>query len=346
MAETVNIQKMAELASAEIFSVFGWERRPLMNVNWECVEKEKHRKQRGTTTHPSDAVFKYVDPYSGEDIYVNSDLKSFAKSTLDSTDFIKTLRSLAHATECANKSLEWKGLYVDQTRNHDVVGMLFVYNHDGGYDKDFDSVVETLPMPRIELANGVFVTVVGPKKVIYLNSIAKEIKSLNSDGLVPGRADRWFFFPHLKRKVAIHQESTCCPVTALLSSLIVLGYEFPDDAERPGGEAGNTWHRKGFYAFYDGPGASIEEFKYLIDYFFMYQLEHGRAHICINMLFCEQAASATFELAKQEFARDHWAIVGKNRVEEFDKLVSNISFRRIQSVVQRFSEIDLGMVRE
>ena len=130
MPENADIQKMAELASAEIFSVFGWEQSPLMNQNWSCVEQEKHHRQKKVKTHPTDTVFKYVDPYSGTDLYIQTDLKSYAKGTLETADLVKAIRELGRATECANKSEDWKRLFVDQTRNNDVLGMLFIYNHD------------------------------------------------------------------------------------------------------------------------------------------------------------------------------------------------------------------------
>jgi len=48
--------KMAELASADIFSAFGWEQLSLMNRNLDCVEHEKHRDGRVPHSHLSDAV--------------------------------------------------------------------------------------------------------------------------------------------------------------------------------------------------------------------------------------------------------------------------------------------------
>jgi hypothetical protein len=96
MGETVNIAEMAVLASTEIFSVFGWEQRPLSDQNFDCVETEKHRKVKTKwKKHPTDTVFKYVDPYRGIDVYLNTDLKSYAKGTLDTTNLVSTLRSLS-----------------------------------------------------------------------------------------------------------------------------------------------------------------------------------------------------------------------------------------------------------
>ncbi len=344
MAETESIQKMAELASQEIFSVFGWEQLPLMNQNWECVEPKKHRKQRKSKTHPSDTVFKYVDPYSGEDTYVNTDLKSYAKTTLDSADLTKTLRDLGHSTECANKSSNWKSLFVNQKRNHLVIGMLFVYNHDGGYDKDFAGELASVAPSQIEFDPTSFVGVVGPERVIYLNSITKDLKALQADGLLPEKHNRWFVFPHLSRSAAVHKASPSAPLGALLSPLIVVGYEFPESAKAPTDASAGQWHRRGLYAYYDGPGESLDEFKYLLDYFFKYQLEDEKTRIVINLVFPHADASAIFALAKKEYARDYWA-GSENSKEEFQAVLDNIQLRHVQSVVQKFSQTNLGMIR-
>src|SRR6266478_2767932 len=281
MAETESIQKMAELASQEIFSVVGWEHLKLMNQNWVCCEPKKHRKQKGVKTHPSDAVFKYLDPYSGEDIYVNADLKSYAKSTLKSTEFTKTLRDLGHSTECAGKSSDWKALFVDQTRNHAVIGMLFVYNHDGGYDKDFGGELGSISPSKLEFDPATFVGVVGPQRVIYLNSLTKDLKGLQADGLLPEKKHRWFVFPQLSRSGAIHKLSPSVSLGTLLSPLLIVGYEFPVTTNEPSDHSGK-WHRfRGLYAYYDGTGSSIQEFKYLLDYFFKYQLADERTQIVV-----------------------------------------------------------------
>lgn len=362
MAETQSIQKMAELASNEIFSVFGWEQLPLMNQNCKCEEQVKHRKVRKSTTHPTDAVFKYVDPYSGYDIYVNTDLKSYSKGSigklnskksakraesnsdkgLDSSELTKVLRSLAHSTECANKSQRWKTLYVDQTSNHEIVGMLFIYNHDGGYDANFGKVLGGLAPSQIELENGYFVGVISPKKVIFLNSVAKDIKALRGDAILPMSENCWFFFPHLNRFGAIHQTSKSATLPALMSPLFILGYQFPSGVERPANLASTkSWDQRGYYAYYGGVCEDINECKYLLDYFFKYQIADERTPVVINGMFSKDA-HPVFDLAKKEFARDYYPI-SKKSPEEFQKVLDKIKFRTVQSVVEKFSETELGM---
>jgi hypothetical protein len=264
MAETAHIQRMAELAGDSIFSVFGWQRAPLMNQNSDCEEKQRHHKVRKNGSHPTDAVFSYIDPYSGYQIHVNTDLKSYAKGTIDNADLAKVIRDIGHAVECANKSTQWKELYVDQTRNHQVIGLVFVYNHDGGYDADFAQTLAGLAPSSFELHPMMYVGVVGPQRVIYLNSVAADIKDLTYRKIIPAPEHCRFRFPHLNRTMALHPKSNAAPLSILLSPLIVLSYVFSkQDPENMAKDA----HPRGIVAYYDGPGETIDEFKYLLDYF-------------------------------------------------------------------------------
>ena len=338
MAETASIQKMAELAGDAVFSVFGWKRATLMNQNWDCEEKQKHHKVRKPGTHPTDAVFSYIDPYTGYDIYVLSDLKSYAKGTLQTADLGKIIRGVGQAAECANKSTKWKSLFVDETRNHSVVGMVFIYNHDGGYDSNFSTELESLPPSQFALSPFTYVGVVGPERVIYLNSIAADIKDLAFRKVIPVMEHCRFQFPHLNRTMALHTKSRSVPLPTLLSPLIVLSYEFPTEEKPANGAA-----RAGVVAYYDGAGESVDEFKYLLDYFFKYQIAGETSTVMVRQTFQHKDAPAIFEKAKTEYARDYWPASGGSE-KDCKEILDKITLKKNQSVVLSFSETELGMV--
>ena len=125
MAETSNIAQMAEKVSKEIFSEFFWEQVGSLDTNWDCCQQEKHNK----TTHPTDIVFRYEDPYEQKYININFDLKSYAKGSINATTIRTALESLAMASECTQISEEWQNIYQSKTMNTDIVSSLFVYNH-------------------------------------------------------------------------------------------------------------------------------------------------------------------------------------------------------------------------
>lgn len=78
MAENANIAKMAEKLSNDLFSVFGWCGTGPMNIDWACVDQQRH----GAQTHPTDAVWYYDEPYSNSRTYILADLKSYGKASI------------------------------------------------------------------------------------------------------------------------------------------------------------------------------------------------------------------------------------------------------------------------
>ena len=198
-------------------------------------------------------AFSYVDPYSGRVVFVNSDLKSYAVSSLETSDIPKAIRNLGHATECANRNVKWKDLFIGRDCNYEVLGMLFIYNHDGNYDASFGDKLAAIAPSTVEFLANTFVGVVGPQRISYLNSLAQDIKALHSDGKLPDKEFRKFFYPHLNRTMALHQHHNAATLQSLLSPLVVLIYEFPHDAKKSGAS------QRGVYAYYDGRGESIRE---------------------------------------------------------------------------------------
>ena len=337
MAETITVGEMAELASDRIFSVFGWERHPLTNQNCDCVAKALHKKQRGSPTHPTDCVFSYIDPYTGRFVFVNTDLKSYAVSTLESVDITKAVRNLAHATECANRSAQWKTLFVGRECNHDVVGMLFIYNHDQNYDGEFNEKLAALPPSGFDMLSETFVGVLGPHRISYLNSVAQDIKALHSDGKLPAKENRFFFYPHLNRTAAFHQHHKVATLPALLSPLFVLSYEFPTGATKPPHASS-----RGIYVYYDGKGETVQEFQYLLGYMFKYQLATENTDIFICCAQPASDAAVLFDNAKREHARQYWPLHGASEQECLVKLEA-MKYRSITNFVMRFEQRELGM---
>ena len=336
VAETISVSEMAELASDRIFSVFGWERHPLTNQNCDCVDKVRHRKQKKSKTHPTDCVFSYIDPYTGRDVFVNTDLKSYKGTTLEAADVAKAVRNLGHSTECANRSEQWKNLFIGRESNSEIIGMLFIYNHDQDYDANFSKRLVDLTPSTFEFLPETFAGVVGPAHVCYLNSIAQDIKALHSDGKLPDKVDRSFFYPHLSRANAVHQHHKSATLQVLLSPLLVLCYEFPSD-KQPKNAA-----RRGVYAYYDGKGDSINEFKYLINYFFKYQLASEDTDIFVCCANPHPDAAVNFTNAKVGYAREYWP-AHAGREDDCKKQLERINYRNVSNFVMKFEVRELGL---
>jgi hypothetical protein len=326
MAETGNIARMAEIVSDEIFGVFGWQRTGPVNENWTCVIPEHNRK-----THPADVVFWYLDPYSTKRIYVTVDLKSYAQGSINTSSINEALRNLAKTTECTQLSDAWRHLFHHRDMAFQPVSLLFVYNHDGAYDKSFISLLAQVTSNSHQLRAGNRMHVLGPRDVCYLKSIANDIKGLrgtpgdNGSFLLPQPNDCSFFYPDLYRHKAVRSWGHPATLETLSGPWQILKYRHQQSSTT------------GYMVYYRGTGSTRDEFLYLIDFFFHYQLLQDTSGIQIRAMFAANEAAVNFEKAKEEYAR------AREGEESLLERLSLVSFRTLTTVFTQFSPIEIGM---
>jgi hypothetical protein len=324
MAETVNLCKMAEKLSQEVFAEFRWQRIGAMNLNWPCEDEAKHK----VKTHPSDVVFFYDEPYSQARTYVNVDLKSYAKGTITVSNVRSAIESLAKSISCAEKSGEWRKQFIHDHVSPEICGMLFVYNHDGEYDKDFFALLDQVQADKLDIPKGSKIVVLGPNDIFWLNNVRHEIAYMRGGtGDLPDRDNCHFFHPHLVRKKNIQQESSSAATLEMLTApWIVLAFTHPQKN-----------NLRGYVVFLRRHGESVDEFLYLIDYLMHYQMLVENCKIYIKALAPDSHAVAYFDKAKSQYAEE----VGGGG--EIKKLLDSISFGQINDVTTKFSETELGM---
>ena len=333
MSETVNIAEFAKILSDEIFTIFGWQTVGPADHTWDCVEIEKHHKKKAKV-HPSDVVFKYRDPYRGIDIYLNTDLKSYAKSTLQSTDLASTLRSLAGAVECANKSPSWQTAYLTERTNYDVVGLLFLFNHDGEFDKDFPAILGEIGPGQIKVERQRKVFVMGPDRITYLNTIAKDILQERGAKRLPDTDYCHFYYPDMEFAKVTASKQGAATVETLLGPWQILRF----------GRNGSPQSCPGYYFYSASTGNSEEEFMYIIDFIFTYQLLGDEDVICIRMPLASESATPHFERAKARYADEFRGLTDDSK-KEFQARMSRITLRTITDTKPVFSKTEIGMKR-
>jgi len=323
MAETTNIAKMAEVLSGELFSEFLWSRVGPTNTNWACEDIEKHK----VKTHPSDVVFWYDNPYVQSRTYVNCDLKSYAKGTITPAAVVGAMESLSRSLSCAVKSQEWQKRFLHENVNHDVCGLLFVYNHDGEYDRNLKEIVTHLQVKLGDIPTKSKIVVLGPDDIFWLNNIRYEIVQLRGKGVLPAQADCKFFYPHLTRKKNVQLAAARAATLEMLTSpWVILQY---DDPLQKG--------RKGYVIFYRPEGESGQECLYLIDYLMHYQVIVPGENVRIKTLFAQQEAPAVFRKAVDEYVDEC------DKSPDIKNRLDAIDFSEIRDVHTRFSQIELGM---
>lgn len=324
MAETQNIGRIAELVSDDIFRWFKWKTLPVKNENWKCVTK-KHKKK----THPSDVVFYYQYPYSNEYIYLNTDLKSYAKSSITREKIESALVSLGLATQCANISPDWKELFEQPTtNNYDVRGLLFLYNHDGEYDKSFPKTMRFLDLTKIKMGIDNMLYFLSPDKISKLHNIASDIMKLSAKKVFNDVDDYTFFYPDLVsvKNVSFNQWDQPATLEQLSAGWLILKYR------KEGTE--------GYVVYYLRKGEKIEEFVYLLDYLSHYQLLISDKKIEIKLVDSIKNAANNFEKAKAEYLK-FWDNE-ESRKARFETIIAT----SITNYATSFSTIEIGMGNE
>jgi len=329
MAETANIAKMAETLSKELFGAFGWQQTGPMNSNWTCHNKKEH----GVQTHPADAVWYYDEPYSNLRTYILADLKSYGVASITPNKVQEAIVSMSKAMVCAESSDEWKQRFlVDTARSSQINGLLFIYNHDGEYDKDFGQLLKGVAAADVRfIPQNRNLIVLGPKDICELNAIVTHIKTLGASGRIQNELQTSFFFPELKLKKRTLPEgdpwNNAAPLPYLLSKIISLKAR----------KKGSNSPYDDLHIYYRGVGKTVEEFLHLIDYVFWFQqIQTASDSILIHFVSLESVpeAASLFERARNEYRE-----VKELKREQLGK----IRFESVQNVAPRYSEIELGM---
>ncbi|MCF2829599.1 MULTISPECIES: DUF438 domain-containing protein [unclassified Pseudoalteromonas] len=322
MSETGNIEKLAKIVSNDIFKWFKWDTCKPKDVDWSC-ELDHHCKK----THPSDVVFHYDDPYSGYTKYLNTDLKSYAAGSISRPSLTKALKSLALSVECANISASWQDKFLlDDVGFGDVSGLLFIYNHDSKYDKDFHELVESVEYKEITIAEENELIIMGPNLIQRFCDVVSDMKMLKADDSFPGPKDYTFFYPDLIRSRRCGDEwGKPATIEALTSPWLIVKHRGNDD------------FKSGFVIYYHQSGESVEEFIYLIDAMSHYQMFSGDYTIRIRFTGASTHAPTNFEKAKHEYLK-MWGN-DEGRREQME----SIQAEQITNFTTTFNPMEIGM---
>ncbi|MBI5833678.1 MAG: hypothetical protein HZB16_15360 [Armatimonadetes bacterium] len=322
MAETEAIARMADKLATDVFGVFGWERVPPVNQNWPC-EDPAHHKQ----THPTDVVFRYAHPYRAVEVYLNVDLKSYARGTISKDRIADAIQSLSKATHCANISSPWQERYVKPGEATEIHGLLFVYNHDGAYDADFEQLLGRIRPADLAVPRRQRLYVMGPDRIAYLATVANDIARMQHS-LRIDTSRFGYLYPDLVTVRARHDHVKSATVEALTGPLIAAKYERTDS------DGPKVLH--GLLVYYSRTGRSADEFKYLIDYLFRYQLLHYDE---VRLRLPRGASDAVTQF--RQAVDDHVAAL--HNLDEIRERLGRVRVETVTTVVPTFSEIEIGM---
>lgn len=328
MGETAAIARIAEIASDQIFSEFFWTKVGPMNMDWECQKHEAHAAQ----THPSDVVFFYDEPYEETTTYVQCDLKSYAASSLGRSQVEKAIISLSNQVSCAEISSEWQARYVHKHKDFSVSGLLFVYNHDGGYDRTFSDYLDKLKIDELDTPENGKLVVLGPVEIHWLNNVSQEIVRMRGRAgadKLPAREACSFFYPQGVRRAQVRGKQQCAANLEMLTGpWIIMQYD------------GVQSQKSGIVVFYRPSGETVDEFLYLIDYLRQHSLLEQYS-ISIRSIDKDGTKTNNFQKARQYYIEAMGATYeGAGTLSD---AINSIKFSAMNNLISQFSELEIGM---
>lgn len=349
--ERAGIAAIAVKVSKELLPWLKWRERPPADQNFACIKPENHRtaievKEEGkesTHNHPTDVVYSYIDPYTGKTVAINTDLKSYAKGSINQATIRKYLKSLAQSIDCARNSSEWLERYSFSEDDIEVRGLLFVYNHDGGWDKDFYEVFYGKKNPRsvkkdnpyehdinisnIDLQEDQQLHILEPNTIKYLRTVFDDLEKLDSRGEF-NRDQYHFFYPDLH----LHKTNGFPADRPATLELITAPFMIIEYQER---QMQNVTTQEiktvppGYKIYYKDKIESWKDIFYLLDSLSNYQMLNGDKRISVRAIAADQDELAPnyFRTAVQEYTKK-W---GKGQV------LSGIEFDLVNTVTDTFS---------
>lgn len=330
MTETANTAEQAELMASDLFSEFFWNKLGPTNHDWPCEDPERHKAK----DHPCDVVYYYDEPYAARQTYVHCDLKSYAKGTINATAVKEAAESLARQVACAEKSETWRKFHTHDNVTFSVNGLLFVYNHDGEYEADFQKNLIHIAPNTLHLPRGSRLFVLGPKEIFWLDNIRDEIQRLRGrrNPEIPAPEYCSYFHPQLVRRANLQvQKAKAATLEMLTSPIIILEHRDPKGSAK-----------RGVTVFYSRPGDTTDEFMYLIDTLRKYELLDDKTSVAVKTLGASPISSPTFQKAQQQYIE---GLVGADVATDLGDYVNAIRYEPMSHIKTTYSNIDLGTWR-
>ena len=271
------------------------------------------------------------DPYEDAKVFLNVDLKSYAVGSLKKAQVRGAVTSLCKAADCANVSSGWRNLYGDDTSNYRCHGLLFVYNHDGDYDGDFEKFFEFMDTKDAPLDASNRVFVFSPATVSYLATVANDLRGSRGTDRLPSKKEYSFYYPDLIGTRPKKQNQAAASIEVLLSPWQIL--RFTKASEPDGGPR--------FTISFTIAGTVLRwmSSNICLMRFSGFHLLGDEERISLRMPFAHHEAAGHFDRAKDAYAAEFYGL------REFRARLNRITFDPITTIIKRFSTIAIGMER-
>jgi|GEM_PF-1171759 len=327
--ERQNISKMANILADEIIDILGWTQCGPLDVNWRCDLPTVHsKKTKGT--HATDICWYYDEPY-GPNIrtFVHTDLKSYAKGSITKNTLGSAIFTLSTAVHCAESSEQWQTLYgVSNTIRHEVHGLLFIYNHDEGFDKDFRQMLLSVNETRtLSLPARRRIIVAGPEDIEALAILCADLNVWAAKIQLPANGPNFsFFYPERANVKKFSRPSWRQALSIRSITAKIVPVVFREKLESSDYDV--------FLLYYRGSCNRVEEFTYLLDYLYMRQVPTNSESIEIVILSADDVDIA--------ISNYHSCINRYREIYSPGSSLDKIKVRLAPRVTPHFSAIEIG----
>lgn len=321
-------QKIAELVGANLFvEQFGWKLRHTANVDWACIDPTIHGKRKEAKhSHPTDACYRYIDPYEGIPSYIIVDFKSYGGESITKSMVETYLKKLAEVVKCAPRSEIFQDKYTGSDTDYNVHGLLFIYNHDEKFEGDFNALLDELGTCSLNIATNQFILVMGPSDVRFFDTMVKDIKSDRS--AFADLSNLRFFAPDLETEPVKGLKFGPLTIRMLVSPWIIVS---------PQGDNPSL-----FIVYYRDSGSSSDEFLWLIDHLITFQLLSDHNAIQVRGISPNSDASTRFNDARIRYCEEYHGLTELSKIE-FGKRLDKITFKSVNMGYSKISEIEVGL---
>lgn len=352
VAENGPIERLAEIVSDKVLTKFKWKQVGPCNQDFKCLKQNEHKPatKKQEHTHPVDVVFSYKDPYTNKTVLLNTDLKSYAIGSISKELVQGSLNSLARTIDCASNSQEWLDKYRVCVGDYEIRGMLFVYNHDNKFDKDFYEYFyperqkaagsrkrSPIKLESFDLAQGHQLHIVEPNLIKYMMAITADMHEMISEGKFP-REDYGFYYPQLTlHKVLTSEEYLPATIELISAAYMLIKHGAVEQYDKQVGELKEVYS-SGYVIYYNRNGGTDQEFLYLLDTLARYQLLNASTRIRIRVAHSSPSGSlrSNFNRAIQKFAHE-WGFD-----ESATRILENIQLHICPVTKEFYSSEDIG----
>jgi hypothetical protein len=230
--------------------------------------------------------------------------------------------------ECANISGDWQRQFsLSHAGSSEVIGLLFVYNHDNSFDEDFNVLLGKVSLSKLDIKERNRIVVFGPRTILNLFNIVHDLKDLVAELKMPRYSDYTFFYPDLVlSKAHGDQWSHAASIELLVGPWIIIKHrEIPNQI------------KEGYLIYYMQDGSQVDEFVYFLDALSRFQMLLGDEPIRIRLVNAVGDAANKFNIAKDKY------LMAWGSDEQRAKRLNEISINSIPTRETSFNLVEIGM---